>query len=78
MSSKNEKLIAVFGATGRQGGGVVRALQADRQFKVRALSRTPGKHRDLAEEVVATSSPEPSHNRMRQAMASICPSSVTS
>jgi uncharacterized protein YbjT (DUF2867 family) len=52
MSSKNEKLIAVFGATGQQGGGVVRALQADRQFRVRALTRTPGKHRDLGDEVV--------------------------
>jgi uncharacterized protein YbjT (DUF2867 family) len=31
---------------------VVRALQASGQFKVRALTRDPGKHRDLAEEVV--------------------------
>jgi len=42
----------VIGATGQQGGGVVRALQASSQFKVRALSRNPGKHRELAEEVV--------------------------
>jgi len=48
----NEKLIAVFGATGQQGGGVVRALQAGGQFEVRALTRNPDKHRDLAEEVV--------------------------
>src|SRR5882724_5761942 len=48
----NEKLVAVIGATGQQGGGVVRALQASGQFKVRALSRNPGKHRDLADEVV--------------------------
>src|SRR4030095_8553178 len=33
------------------GGGVVRALQAGGQFTVRALSRNPGKHRELAEEV---------------------------
>src|SRR5881396_3557767 len=54
MNTKNneKKLIAVFGATGQQGGGVVRALQASGQFKVRALSRDPGKHRDLADEVV--------------------------
>jgi len=52
MLSDNEKLIAVIGATGRQGGAVLRALQADRQFKVRALSRDPGKHRELADEVV--------------------------
>ena len=52
MLSKNEKLIAVIGATGQQGGGVVRALQASGQFKVRALTRNPDKHRELAEEVV--------------------------
>ena len=48
----NKKLIAVIGATGQQGGGVVRALQARGQFKVRALTRNPDKHRELAEEVV--------------------------
>jgi hypothetical protein len=52
MSSNDRKLIAVIGATGQQGGAVVRALQASGQFKVRALTRHPGKHRDLAEEVV--------------------------
>ena len=53
MLSNNKKLIAVIGATGQQGGGVVRALQASGgQFKVRALSRNPDKHRDLADEVV--------------------------
>src|SRR5258705_8619663 len=51
--NKEKKLIAVFGATGQQGGGVVRALQASGQFKVRALTRNPGKHRELAEDVVA-------------------------
>src|SRR5260370_32629616 len=49
--SNNEKLIAVIGATGQQGGGVLRALQARGQFKVRALTRNPGEHRELAEEV---------------------------
>jgi uncharacterized protein YbjT (DUF2867 family) len=52
MVSNDKKLIAVIGATGQQGGGVVRALQAPRQFKVRALTRNPDKHRELAEEVV--------------------------
>src|SRR5260221_1737249 len=46
-------LIAVVGATGLQGGGVVRALEAGRRFKVRALTRSPEKHRGLAAEVVA-------------------------
>src|SRR6201988_3240161 len=50
--SNNKKLIAVIGATGQQGGGVLRALQARGQFKVRALTRNPDKHRDLAEQVV--------------------------
>jgi uncharacterized protein YbjT (DUF2867 family) len=52
VSPNDRKLIAVIGATGQQGGGVVRALQASGLFKVRALSRNPGKHRALAEEVV--------------------------
>src|SRR6266851_1743551 len=52
MLSNDRKLIAVVGATGQQGGAVVRALQASGQFKVRALSRNPVKHRDLADEVV--------------------------
>ena len=52
MLSNDRKVIAVIGATGRQGGGVVRALQANGQFKVRALTRNPGKHRELADEVV--------------------------
>ena len=41
MVSNDKKLIAVIGATGQQGGGVVRALQASGQFKVRALTRNP-------------------------------------
>src|SRR4029453_6428117 len=50
--SNNKKQIAVIGATGQQGGGVVRALQARGQFKVRALTRNPDKHREIAEEVL--------------------------
>jgi uncharacterized protein YbjT (DUF2867 family) len=50
--SNTQKLIAVFGATGQQGGAVVRALRANGQFKVRALTRNPAKHPQLADEVV--------------------------
>src|SRR5260221_3291127 len=50
--SNTQKLIAVVGATGQQGGAVVRALQANGQFKVRALTRNPTKHPQLADEVV--------------------------
>src|SRR6202040_2944393 len=50
--SNTQKLIAVIGATGQQGGAVVRALQASGRFRVRALTRNPGKHRELADEVV--------------------------
>jgi uncharacterized protein YbjT (DUF2867 family) len=52
MSLNGRKLIAVIGATGQQGGGVVRALQSSGEFKVRALTRNPDKHRQLADEVV--------------------------
>jgi len=52
MSSHSKKLIAVIGATGQQGDSVVRALQAQGQFKVRALTRHPANHRGLADEVV--------------------------
>jgi uncharacterized protein YbjT (DUF2867 family) len=50
--SNTKKLIAVVGATGHQGGAVVGALQASGQFKVRALTRNPAKHPQLADEVV--------------------------
>jgi len=52
MDSTNKKVIAVVGATGQQGGAVVRALRAGNQFKVRALTRNPAKHSELAGEVV--------------------------
>src|SRR6201981_303291 len=52
MERTDKKLIAVVGATGQQGGGVVRALQARGQFRVRALTRDPDKHPELADEVV--------------------------
>jgi uncharacterized protein YbjT (DUF2867 family) len=50
--SNTKQLIAVVGATGHQGGAVVRALQASGQFKVRALTRNLTKHPQLADEVV--------------------------
>ncbi len=50
--SSPRKLIAVVGATGQQGGAVVRALQASGQFSVRALTRNPAKHPALGDEVV--------------------------
>src|SRR6202162_4295323 len=50
--SNTKKLIAVGGATGQQGGAVVRALQASGQFKVRALTRNPAKHPRLADEIM--------------------------
>ena len=52
MSSNSKKLIAVIGSTGQQGGAVVRALKGDGRFRVRALTRTPDTHPDLADEVV--------------------------
>ena len=50
--SDTKKLIAVFGATGHQGGAVVRALKASGKFQVRALTRNPDKHPQLADEIV--------------------------
>ena len=51
--SNTRKLIAVVGASGQQGGAVVRALKASGEFKVRALTRDPAKHPKLADEVLA-------------------------
>jgi len=53
MPTDTRKLIAVFGATGHQGGAVIHALQGSGEFRVRALTRHPGQHQGLAEEVVA-------------------------
>ena len=50
--SNTEKLIAVVGAAGQQGGAVVRSLQASGQFRLRALTRTPARHPKLASEIV--------------------------
>jgi uncharacterized protein YbjT (DUF2867 family) len=42
-SSRNRKIVAVVGATGSQGGGLVRAIMDDRdgEFAVRAITRNP-------------------------------------
>src|ERR1700722_19235858 len=50
--SDTKKLIAVLGATGHQGGAVLRALKASGQFKVRALTRNPAEHAQLSDEIV--------------------------
>lgn len=70
MSSDKRELIAVIGATGQQGGGVLRALQAGGRFKVRALARDPGKHRGLAEEVVQADLNRP--ETLKAAFAGAC------
>lgn len=51
--SSEKQLIAVFGASGNQGGGVVRALSQGGRFRVRALSRDPAGYEGPADEVVA-------------------------
>jgi len=45
-----QKIIAVIGATGAQGGGLVRAILADPEarFSVRAITRDPGSEKGLA------------------------------
>ena len=47
-----QKIIAVIGATGSQGKGVVNALMKDSTFKVRAVTRNPEKYSGAAQEVV--------------------------
>jgi len=46
------KLIAVIGATGSQGKGIVNALVKEGSFKVRAISRNPDEYAGEAHEVV--------------------------
>ncbi|MDF7760957.1 NmrA/HSCARG family protein [Kosakonia cowanii] len=50
--AEEKRLIAVFGATGHQGKGVVQALKTAGQFQVRALSRNPKCYTGEADEVL--------------------------
>ncbi len=59
MTSSSTRIIAVIGATGAQGGGVVRALRERGEFRVRALTRNPGKAEGLAAEVAAADLDQP-------------------
>jgi uncharacterized protein YbjT (DUF2867 family) len=63
----DKQIIAVFGATGAQGGGLARAIAADRsgQFTARAITRNPSSDKartlaDLGIEVVAGDTDDPS------------------
>ena len=53
MTLDPKRIIAVVGATGAQGGVVVRALQEQGEFRVRALTRNPENAVGLADEVAA-------------------------
>ncbi len=50
--SDDRPLIAVIGASGAQGGSVVRALRERGTFRVRALTRNPDRYAGEADEVV--------------------------
>jgi len=53
MASERKPLIAIFGATGSQGGGVLRALKAQGRFRTRAITRSAEKAQGLgADEIV--------------------------
>ena len=52
MSKSSQRIIAVTGATGAQGGGVLRALQEHGGYVSPALTRDPAKAAGLADEVV--------------------------
>ena len=47
-----KKIIAVVGATGLQGKGVVNALKKNGSFIIRAITRNPNNYNGLADEVV--------------------------
>ena len=41
MDSTSPKIVTVFGATGNQGGSVVRSLLQNNEFQVRGVTRNP-------------------------------------
>ena len=69
MSTSSKRIIAVAGATGAQGGGVVRALQERGGYIVRALTRNPAKAVGLADEVVEADFDRP--ETLRQAFEGV-------
>jgi uncharacterized protein YbjT (DUF2867 family) len=52
MSDFTPRTIAVFGASGAQGRGVLAALRRDPAFRTRALTRTPSSFAGSADEIV--------------------------
>lgn len=52
MNSSQDKIIAVFGGTGRQGGSVARYVKAHGGFRVRVITRNPASAEGIADEVV--------------------------
>lgn len=50
---EDRAIITAFGASGRQGGGVVRALKAQGRFRVRAVSRDSARIEGLGADEVA-------------------------
>ena len=69
MSKSSNRIIAVAGATGAQGGGVVRALQEHSDYNVRALTRNPSKAAGLADKVVEADFDRP--ETLRQALEGV-------
>jgi uncharacterized protein YbjT (DUF2867 family) len=57
--STETRTIAVLGATGAQGSGVVAALKRQDQFRIRALTRDPSRTVPGADETVAADLDEP-------------------
>ena len=66
------KLVTVFGATGQQGGSVLRALAGDPGFKVRAVTRNPASARAKALQALGECSTPCAGNRC---VYSLCPRS---
>lgn len=65
--AEEKRIIAVFGATGHQGKGVVQALKRASQFRVRALTRNPQTYSGEADEVqyVDLEKPETLHDALK-------------